>query len=67
MKDSGCAFKVVDAGGVQYYTSREIAGLADYRAQWKYIMRQPIPMVFIHPQHVPHDIRNQETGERYAE
>lgn len=30
MKDSGCAFKIVDTDGVQYYTSREIAGLADF-------------------------------------
>ena len=30
MKDSGCAFKVVDAGGVRYYTSPEVLGLADF-------------------------------------
>ena len=30
MKDSGCAFKVVDADGVRYYTSPEVLGLADF-------------------------------------
>ena len=30
MKESGCAFKVVDAGGVRYYTSPELLGLADF-------------------------------------
>lgn len=30
MRDSGCAFKIVDTDGVRYYTSREIAGLADF-------------------------------------
>ena len=30
MKESGCAFKVVDAGGVRYYTSPEFLGLADF-------------------------------------
>lgn len=30
MKDSGCAFKVVNTGGVRYYTCREVAGLADF-------------------------------------
>lgn len=29
-KNSGCAFKIVDTDGVRYYTSREIAGLADF-------------------------------------
>ena len=28
--DRGCAFKVVDAGGVRYYTSPEVLGLADF-------------------------------------
>lgn len=30
MKDSGCAFKIVDMDGIRYYTSPEIAGLADF-------------------------------------
>ncbi len=28
--DRGCAFKVVDADGVRYYTSPEVLGLADF-------------------------------------
>lgn len=30
MKDRGCAFKVVEPGGVRYYTSLEVAGLGDF-------------------------------------
>ena len=30
MNDRGCAFKVVDADGVRYYTSPEVLGLADF-------------------------------------
>ncbi|XBX04202.1 hypothetical protein QMP26_27375 [Enterocloster clostridioformis] len=29
-KNRGCAFKVVDTGGVRYYTSPEVRGLADF-------------------------------------